>query len=76
MIAVTWLRSLVAGFSLRKPGFSHRSVRVGFVVGKVALGRLLSEFFGFLLSIFFHPELIASVQYNFYLSNSRAVYVT
>jgi hypothetical protein len=38
--AVPWLRQLVAGLSLRKPGFDPGSVYVGFVVDKVALGQV------------------------------------
>jgi hypothetical protein len=34
-------------------GFVHGSVHVGFVVDRVALGRFLSEFFCFLLSVSF-----------------------
>jgi hypothetical protein len=37
--AVPWLRRLVAGLSLRRPGFAPWSIHVGFVVDKVALGR-------------------------------------
>jgi hypothetical protein len=47
---VPWLRWLVAGISPRRPG----SIHVGFVVDKVALGQVFSEFFGFPLSISFH----------------------
>jgi hypothetical protein len=42
-MAVPWLKWLVAGPSVRRP----RSVHVGFVVDKVALGRFFSKFFGF-----------------------------
>jgi hypothetical protein len=38
--AVPWIRSLVAGLSARRPGFAPRSIHVGFVVGKVALGQV------------------------------------
>jgi hypothetical protein len=37
-IAVPWLRWLVTGLSPRRPGFVPGSVRVGFVVDKVAQG--------------------------------------
>jgi hypothetical protein len=33
-----WLKRLVAGLSLRRPGFASGSIHVGFVVDKVALG--------------------------------------
>jgi hypothetical protein len=36
--ALPWLRRLVAGLSPRRPGFDPRSVHMGFVVDKVALG--------------------------------------
>jgi hypothetical protein len=52
--AVTWLRQLVAGFSPRRPGFDSGPIHVGFVVDKVALGRVFPEYFGFLLSMSFH----------------------
>jgi hypothetical protein len=35
-------------------GFQPRSGRVGFVVGKVALGQAFSEYFGFLCQFSFH----------------------
>jgi hypothetical protein len=38
VMAVPWLRWLVAGFSPRRPGFAPGSVFVRFGVGKVALG--------------------------------------
>jgi hypothetical protein len=53
-LAVLWLRSLVAGLSPRRPGFAPGSIHVGFVVDKVALGQVFSEFFGFPLSVSFH----------------------
>jgi hypothetical protein len=37
----------------RRPGLAHGSVHVGFFMEKVALGQVLSEYFGFLLSILF-----------------------
>jgi hypothetical protein len=53
--AVSWLRRLVAGFTSRRPGFDPRSVQVGFVVDKVALGQVFPpEYFGFTLSSSFH----------------------
>ena len=39
-MAVPWLRRLVAGLSLRRPGFDPGSVHVGFVVDKVVLGQV------------------------------------
>jgi hypothetical protein len=45
--AVPQLKRLVAGFPPRRPGFDPGSGQVGFVVDKVALGRVSSEYFGF-----------------------------
>jgi hypothetical protein len=44
---VPWLRHLVARFSPWRSRFEHRSVHVGFVVDKVALGQVFSEYLGF-----------------------------
>jgi hypothetical protein len=48
------LRLLVAGFPPRRPGFEPRSGHVGFVVDKVALGQVFSEYFGFVCQFSFH----------------------
>jgi hypothetical protein len=40
------LRRLVTGFPPRRPGFEPRSGHVGFVVDKVALWQVSSEYFG------------------------------
>jgi hypothetical protein len=47
VLAVPSLRLLVAGFPPRRPGFEPGSGHVGFVVDKVALGQVFSEYFGF-----------------------------
>jgi hypothetical protein len=47
--AVPWLRPLAAGLPPQRPGFDPRSVHVGFVVDKVALGQ------GFLRVLRFSP---------------------
>jgi hypothetical protein len=52
--AVPWLRLLVAGLSSQRPRFAPGSIRIRFVVDKVALGHVFSTFFGFPLSILFH----------------------
>jgi hypothetical protein len=44
---LSWLKRLVAGFSLRRPGFAPGSVHVGFVVDKVALGQAFLRVFRF-----------------------------
>jgi hypothetical protein len=41
--AVPWLRLLVAGVSLRSPGFEPRSLHVGFVVDNVALRQVFLQ---------------------------------
>jgi hypothetical protein len=38
---------LVAGFPTRRPGFELRSAQGGFVVDKVTLGQVFSEYFSF-----------------------------
>jgi hypothetical protein len=53
-MAVPWLKRLVAGLSPRRSGFAHGSINVGYVVEKVALGQVISEIFGFPLSISVH----------------------
>jgi hypothetical protein len=50
MLAVPPLRRLVAGFPQRRP----RSGHVGFVVDKVALGKVFSEYFCFPCQFSFH----------------------
>jgi hypothetical protein len=52
--AVPYLRPLVANFPPRRPGFEPRSGHVGFVVDKVALGQVFSEYFGFPFQFSFH----------------------
>jgi hypothetical protein len=55
--AVPYLRRLVAGLPQRLPGFDPRPSHVGFVVAKVALGQVLSEYFGFPCQLSFHQTL-------------------
>lgn len=45
--AVPWFRRLVAGFPPRRLGFDPMSGHVGFVVDRVALGKVFSEHFEF-----------------------------
>jgi hypothetical protein len=54
VLAVPWLRRLVAGLSPRRPGFYPGSFHVRFVVDKVALGQVFLRVVGFPLSISFH----------------------
>jgi hypothetical protein len=53
LLAEPQLRRLVAGFPPR-PGFQLRSCHVGFVVNKMALGQVFSEYLGFLCQFSFH----------------------
>jgi hypothetical protein len=46
-----------AAFLPRRPGFDHRSLHVGFVVVKVALRQVSSEYFGFHCQLSFHQML-------------------
>jgi hypothetical protein len=41
------IRWLDAGFPPRRPGFENGSGHAGFVVDKVALGQVFSEYFSF-----------------------------
>jgi hypothetical protein len=52
--AVPWLRRLAAVFPPRRPGFQPGSGHIGFVVDKVALGQVFSEYFGFPSQFSFH----------------------
>jgi hypothetical protein len=42
-----WLRQSVTSFSVCRPKFAHGSDHVGFVVDKVAMGQVFSQFFIF-----------------------------
>jgi hypothetical protein len=56
-MAVPMLKRLVAGFPPRLPGFAFRAEYVGFLVDKVALGQVFSEYFGFPRQSSFHQFL-------------------
>jgi hypothetical protein len=45
---------IVQADSSRRLGFEHRSCHVGFVVGKVALGKVFSKYIGFPCQFSFH----------------------
>jgi hypothetical protein len=47
VMAVPWLRSLVKGLSPLRLGFAPRSIDVGFMVDKVALGQVFLRVFRF-----------------------------
>jgi hypothetical protein len=55
--AVPFLRRLVAGFRPLRPRFEPETSYVGFVVDKVSLGQVFSEYFGFPCQISFHQLL-------------------
>jgi hypothetical protein len=44
LYALPLLKLLVAGLSSRRPGFANLSIRVGFVVDKVALGQVFPRY--------------------------------
>jgi hypothetical protein len=52
--AAPWLKRLVAGFPPKQPGFDPGSGQLGFVVDKVALGKVFYEYFGFPCQSSFH----------------------
>jgi hypothetical protein len=66
--AVSWLRRLVAGLSPRRPGFTP--AHVGFVVDKVVLGQVSSEFFGFPT---YHSSMARHTQYIIWGVNNRPI---
>jgi hypothetical protein len=50
-----WMaRAIVAGFPPRQLGFEPGSGRVGFLVDKLELGHVSSEYFGFPCQVSFH----------------------
>jgi hypothetical protein len=55
--AAQQLKRVVAGFPPRRPGLAPESGQVGFVVGKVALGQVFSEYLGFSCQSSFHQIL-------------------
>jgi hypothetical protein len=57
VLAVQWLRQLVAGLLPRRPGFALASVHVGFVVDKVALGQVFLRVLRFSPVSIILPEL-------------------
>jgi hypothetical protein len=57
-MAVPWLRRLIADFLPRRPGFDPRSGHVGFVVDRVIVGQVFSEYFGFPCQFSFHQLLL------------------
>jgi hypothetical protein len=66
-VAVPWLRLLVAGLSSRRPGFASRSIHVGFVVHKVALGQV------YLQVIWFSPVSIIPLSLSKLISSGECI---
>jgi hypothetical protein len=65
--AVSLLRQLVAGFPPRRPWFEPWSGHMGFVVDKVALGQVFSEYFDFPYQFSFHRLLhLSSIIWGWY----------
>jgi hypothetical protein len=56
-LVVPQLRRVVASFPPRRPGFDPRSRQVGFVVDKLALGQVFTDYFGFPCQFSFHQLL-------------------
>jgi hypothetical protein len=57
LVCVLRRRRSVSGLPPRWPGFEPMSNHVGFVVDKVALGQVFSEYFSFLCQLSFHQLL-------------------
>jgi hypothetical protein len=58
-LEVLWQEAVtsVAGFPTQRPGFEPGLGQIGFVVDKVALGQVFSEYFGFPFQSSFHQIL-------------------
>ena len=56
-MAVPWLRRLLAGLPLQRPGFNPGLVHVGFVVEEMALGQVFPRVLRFSLVNFIPPLL-------------------
>jgi hypothetical protein len=55
-LAAPQLRRLVTGFPMRWPRFEPRYGHMGFVVDKVALGQVISDYLGFCCQSLFHEK--------------------
>jgi hypothetical protein len=67
VLAAPELRRFVAGFPQQRPGFEPGSGHVGFVMDKVGLMQVFSEYFGFPCQSSFHQLL-----HNHHLLSSGA----
>jgi hypothetical protein len=56
-MAVSWLRLLVAGLPLQRPGFDLGSIHVRFVMGKMILGQVFPRILWFSPVSFIPPVL-------------------
>jgi hypothetical protein len=63
LLAVPYLRLIVAGYSRRRPGFASRAVPVEFVVEKVALGQVFLRVLRF-SSVNIIPPLLYALIYH------------
>ena len=63
LLSPQWVRRLVAGLSVRRPGFDPRPL--GFVVDRVALDRFFAKYLYFSLSVSFHQSCTLPCQYHF-----------
>jgi hypothetical protein len=54
MKVVLWLSPLFTNVSVQRPRLGARQVHVGYVVDRLVLGQVLSEYFCFSLSLSFH----------------------
>jgi hypothetical protein len=59
LMAMSYLRRLVAGLPQRRLGFEPTSGHVGFMVDKVALGQVFSKYFGLPCQFSFHRLICA-----------------
>jgi hypothetical protein len=63
-VVVLWFSQLVAGLSPWRPGLAPGSVRVGFVVDKVALGQVFLRVLQFSPLNIIPPWLSSNLTYN------------
>jgi hypothetical protein len=60
-VSYEYFKRLVASFPPRRPGFDPRSGYLGFVVDKVALREVFSDYFGFSMQILIPPTALHSL---------------
>jgi hypothetical protein len=64
-----FLRHLVHGLSLQRPGFNVKAVHVGFMVARVALGQSFPRVLKFSLATVIHPVLCNHTLFICHLSH-------